>query len=57
MVKNLLTKFKSPTSISIFPDQSPQQNDGPNILNAFTTKNVMVRNSQGQQWNTVENKR
>jgi hypothetical protein len=55
MAKNLLTKFKSPTSISIFPDQSPQQNDEPNILNAFTTKNVMVRTSQGQQWNTVEN--
>jgi len=55
MTKNLLTKFKSPTSISIFPDKSPQHNGEPSILNAFTTKNVMVRNSQGQQWNTVEN--
>jgi len=50
-----LTEFKSPTSISIFPDQSPQHNDEPNILNAFTTKNVRVRNNQGHQWNTVEN--
>ncbi len=50
------TKFRSPTSLSIFPERSPQlQGDEPSILNKFTTKNIGVRNKQGQQWNTVEN--
>jgi len=55
MVKIKLTNFKSPTSLSIFPERSPQHDDKPNIFNAFTTKNVMVRNMNGQQWNTVKN--
>ena len=50
------SKFKSPTSLSIFPERSPQlQDKEPNILNAFTTKNISVRDKHGQQWNTVEN--
>jgi len=50
------TKFRSPTSLSIFPERSPQlQDKEPNVLNAFTTKNINVRDKQGQQWNTVEN--
>ena len=50
------TKFKSPTSLSIFPERSPQmQGDTPSILNKFTTKNISVKNKYGQQWNTVEN--
>ena len=33
------TKFRSPTSLSIFPERSPQlQGDEPSILNKFTTK-------------------
>ena len=50
------TKFRSPTSLSIFPERSPQlQGDEPSMLNKFTTKYISVRNKQGQQWNTVEN--
>jgi len=50
------SKFRSPTSLSIFPERSPQlQDKEPNILNAFTTKNISVKDRQGQQWNTVEN--
>lgn len=50
------SKFRSPTSLSIFPERSPQlQDKEPNILNVFTTKNISVKDRQGQQWNTVEN--
>ena len=50
------SKFRSPTSLSIFPERSPQlQDKEPNILNVFTTKNISVIDRQGQQWNTVEN--
>ena len=50
------SKFRSPTSLSIFPERSPQlQDKEPNKLNAFTTKNISVRDKHGQQWNTVEN--
>jgi len=50
------SKFRSPTSISIFPERSPQlQNKEPNILNVFTTKNLSVGDKNGQPWNTVEN--
>ena len=50
------SKFRSPTSLSIFPERSPQlQDKEPNKFNAFTTKNISVRDKHGQQWNTVEN--
>jgi len=50
------SKFRSPTSLSIFPERSPQlQDKEPNVLNAFTTKNISVKDKHGQQWNTVEN--
>ena len=50
------SKFRSPTSLSIFPERSPQlQDKEPNVLNAFTTKNIRVKDKHGQQWNTVEN--
>ena len=50
------SKFRSPTSLSIFPERSPQlQNKEPNVLNAFTTKNIRVGDKNGQPWNTVEN--
>jgi hypothetical protein len=50
------SRFKSPTSLSIFPERSPQlQDKEPNKFNAFTTKNISVRDKHGQQWNTVEN--
>ena len=50
------SKFRSPTSLSIFPERSPQlQDKKPNVLNAFTTKNISVKDKHGQQWNTVEN--
>jgi len=54
--KKTKSKFRSPTSLSIFPERSPQlQDKEPNILNAFTTKNISVRDKHGQQWNMVEN--
>jgi len=50
------SKFRSPTSLSIFPERSPQlQDKEPNILNTFTTKNISVKDKHGQQWNTGEN--
>ena len=41
------------TSISIFPDKSPQlQEKGvPTRLNSFTTKNVSIRDSRGREFN------
>jgi len=58
--KNLLklskTRFKSPTTLSIFPEKSPQlQGEEPSILNAFTAKNVQTSGKNGQSWNGVEN--
>jgi hypothetical protein len=54
--KRKLTKFKSITSLSIFPERSPQlQENNPSILNRFTTKNVSTEDKHGQPWNTVEN--
>ena len=50
------TKFRSPTSLSIFPERSPQlQGDEPSILNKFTTKYISIQNKRGLHWNTVEN--
>lgn len=47
------SKFRSPTSLSIFPERSPQlQDKEPNILNVFTTKNI---SAPANEWNTVEN--
>jgi len=54
--KGKVTKFKSITSLSIFPERSPQlQENNPSILNRFTTKNVSTEDKHGQPWNTVEN--
>lgn len=45
---------RSPTSVSVFPDKSPQLAKGELIrLNKFTTKNVMAAASGAQFWNTV----
>ena len=50
------TKFKSPTTLSIFPEKSPQlQDKEASILNAFTTKNVQVLDKNYQIWNSIEN--
>lgn len=55
-LKLLNKKLKSPTSFSIFPEKSPQlQGEDASLLNTFTTKNVQVRNKNGQSWNTIEN--
>lgn len=55
-LKLSLKQLKSPTSLSIFPEKSPQlQGDNPSLLNTFTTKNVQVHNKNGQPWNTIEN--
>jgi hypothetical protein len=50
-------KSKTPTSLSIFPDKSPQlQEKGtPTKLNAFTTKNVSIRDSAGKEFNAIIN--
>ena len=52
-------KTKTPTSLSIFPDKSPQlQEPGiPTKLNAFTTKNVAIRNAKGMEYNAIINDR
>ena len=48
MKDDLSVKLKSPTSLSIFPEKSPQmQGENPSILNVFTTKNVQVHNKYG----------
>ena len=45
---------RSPTSVSVFPDKSPQLAKGELVrLNKFTTKNVMAAASGAQFWNTV----
>lgn len=50
---------KSQKSISIFPDKSPQlQEKGiPTKLNAYTSKNVAIRNSKGKEFNAIINDR
>lgn len=52
-------KSKTPTSLSIFPDKSPQlQDEGvPTKLNSFTTKNVAIRDSKGREFNAIINDR
>ena len=47
------------TSISVFPDKSPQlQEKGvPTRLNSFTTKNVSIRDSRGREFNAIINDR
>jgi len=50
--------LKSPTSLSVFPDKSPQlQGNEPSAFNAFTTKNVNIADSKGRRYNTVLNGR
>jgi len=45
---------RSPTSVSVFPDKSPQLAKGELVrLNKFTTKNVMAAATGDQFWNTV----
>ena len=52
----MFVKLKSPTSLSIFPEKSPQiQGENPSTLNVFTTRNVEVRNKNGHFWNIIEN--
>ena len=53
--KTLSKKTKPPTSISIFPDKSPQlqKDNEPTRLNKFTTKNVAIKNG----YNTIINNR
>ena len=52
-------KSKPMTSISVFPDKSPQlQEKGvPTRLNSFTTKNVSIRDSRGRESNAIINDR
>ena len=56
MKNDLSVKLKSPTSLSIIPEKSPQmQGENPSVLNVFTTKNVQVHNKYGHFWNIIEN--
>jgi|TARA_Y100000591_G_C21793135_1_gene677729 hypothetical protein len=52
-------KIKTVSSLSIFPDKSPQlQEKGvPTKLNSFTTKNVSIRDSKGREFNAIINDR
>ena len=52
-------KSKTPTSLSVFPDQSPQlQKKGETTrLNRFTSKNVAIRDSKGKEYNSIVNDR
>jgi hypothetical protein len=52
-------KSKTPTSLSIFPDKSPQLQDKgvPTKLNSFTSKNVAIRDSKGREFNAIINDR
>ena len=48
------SKARSPTTLSIFPEKSPQlQGSESSPLNLFTTKNVVM--GEGQNWNAIEN--
>ncbi len=50
---------KPPSSLSIFPDKSPQlQHSGePTRLNKFTTKNLQVQDDKGRAFNAIINGR
>jgi hypothetical protein len=50
---------KAPTSLSIFPDKSPQlQEPGvPTKLTSYTTKNVAIRDEKGREYNAIINDR
>ena len=50
---------KAPTSLSIFPDKSPQlQEPGvPTKLTSYTTKNVAIRDERGREYNAIINDR
>ena len=52
-------KTRPPSSLSVFPDKSPQlQKSGEPIkLNTFTTKNVALRDSKGREYNAIINDR
>lgn len=52
-------QLKPPSSLSIFPDKSPQlQSDGEYTkLNTFTTKNLVVQDKQGRSFNAIFNDR
>ena len=52
-------KSQTPTSLSIFPDKSPQLQDKgvPTKLNSFTSKNVAIRDSKGREFNAIINDR
>ena len=60
-IKKLTKKrrIKTPSSLSIFPDKSPQlQKDGEiTKLTAFTTKNVSIRDENNKEYNNVINDR
>lgn len=52
-------KMKPPSSLSIFPDKSPQlQKPGePTKLTRFTTKNLAVQDNKGRAFNAIVNGR
>ena len=55
--KKIVLIQKSPSSLSAFPDKSPQLNRSKNNrLNLFTTQNIDMKDSKKrQQYNTVIN--
>jgi hypothetical protein len=52
-------KIRTPSSLSIFPDKSPQlQKEGEvTKLTAFTTKNVSIRDENNREFNNIINDR
>ena len=52
-------KIRTPSSLSIFPDKSPQlQKEGEvTKLTAFTTKNVAIRDENNREFNNIINDR
>jgi hypothetical protein len=52
-------KMRTPSSLSIFPDKSPQlQKEGEvTKLTAFTTKNVSIRDENNREFNNIINDR
>ncbi len=57
--KTITKKTKPPSSISIFPDKSPQlqKDNEPTRLNKFTTKNVAIKDKNNNEYNTILNNR
>tara|TARA_B100001057_G_scaffold368469_1_gene371982 strand:+ start:11286 stop:11984 length:699 start_codon:yes stop_codon:yes gene_type:complete len=57
--KTVTRKSKVPTSLSIFPDKSPQlqKDNEPTKLNKFTTKNVAVKDKNHNEYNSILNNR